>query len=74
VVGIYPDDAALLRLASGVLVEMNDEWLVARRYLSPHSMSLLEATATSPPGPSVPTRQLWRERWSAPESPPRRET
>jgi transposase-like protein len=51
VVGIYPDDAALLRLASGLLVEMNDEWLVAHRYLSLHSMSLLEADGHGPAGP-----------------------
>jgi hypothetical protein len=48
VVGIYPDDAALLRLASGLLVEMNDEWLVAHRYLSLHSMALLEAEGNGP--------------------------
>ena len=27
VVGIYPNDAALLRLATSLLVEQNDEWL-----------------------------------------------
>jgi transposase-like protein len=51
VVGIYPDDAALLRLASGLLVEMNDEWLVAHRYLSQHSMSLLVGQDRGASGP-----------------------
>ena len=41
VVGIFPNDAALLRLAASLLIEQNDEWLVGRRYLSEHSMALV---------------------------------
>ena len=41
VVGIYPNDAALLRLATSLLVEQNDEWLVQKRYLSLHSLAAL---------------------------------
>jgi putative transposase len=38
VVGIYPNDQALIRLAGMLLLEQNDEWLVQRRYLSDHSI------------------------------------
>jgi transposase-like protein len=38
VVGIYPNDRALIRLAGMLLIEQADEWLVQRRYLSEHSI------------------------------------
>ncbi len=39
VVGIYPNDAALIRLAGALLLEQNDEWLVGRRYLAADSLT-----------------------------------
>jgi putative transposase len=44
VVGIFPNDAALLRLAGMLLLEQNDEWLIGRRYLSETSLALVLAT------------------------------
>ena len=41
VVGIFPDDASLIRLATSLLIEQNDEWLVGRRYLSLDSLAPL---------------------------------
>jgi putative transposase len=46
VVGIYPNDRAVIRLAGMLLIEQNDEWLVQRRYLSDHSIRQV----LSPPG------------------------
>jgi putative transposase len=44
VVGIFPDDASLIRLVSMLAIEANDEWLVGRSYISLKSMSALYAT------------------------------
>jgi len=41
VVGIFPDNASLVRLATSLVIEQNDEWLVGRRYLSLDSLAPL---------------------------------
>ncbi len=48
VVGIFPNDAAALRLTGAMLIEQNDEWLVCRRYLSEESMRLILDAVTEP--------------------------
>ena len=40
VVGIFPDDRSLIRLAGMLCIEQNDEWLVGRAYLSAESISM----------------------------------
>ncbi len=43
VVGIFPDDRSLIRLAGMLCIEQSDEWLVGRGYLSAESISLVLA-------------------------------
>jgi putative transposase len=47
VVGIFPNDRSLIRLAASVVIEQNDEWLVGRRYLSAHSLGRLLTNSTN---------------------------
>src|SRR5438093_9410616 len=46
VVGIFPDDASVIRLVSMLAIEVNDEWLVGRCYISQKSMATLWEAST----------------------------
>ena len=48
VVGIFPDDASLIRLVSMLAIEANDEWLVGRSYISQKSMATLSDPRPEP--------------------------
>jgi transposase-like protein len=54
VIGIFPNEAAVTRLAGAVLLEVHDEWTIAeRRYLAEGSMALLDRRSDDEPTKEV---------------------
>ena len=68
VVGIFPDDASLVRLVSMLAIEANDEWLVGRGYISQRRWPLSGIAGPSQDIPPNKTKR--RSSSSRPEPPP----
>ena len=56
IVGVFPDQEAVLRLVGSVLLEIDDEWQVERRYFSQDSMRKLHEASSDMPSSAGPLR------------------
>ena len=54
VVGIFPNEASIVRLIGAVLLEQNDEWQLMHRYMQVEAMAELLMPAAEPDQPRIP--------------------
>jgi putative transposase len=54
VVGIFPNEASILRLIGAVLLEQNDEWQLQHRYMQVEAMAELTSPVVEPEPAQIP--------------------
>jgi transposase-like protein len=56
VVGIFPNEASIIRLIGAVLLEQNDEWLLQHRYMQVEGMTELAPPALDAASKQIPPK------------------